>query len=149
SHRLMFKICKSSDGGSNWETVLEDLPPNASEIRIVVDKPVERGVFVYAPDPEDTVAGEQQRCSYVKYCLDVEGPNINNRFVPTKPGALWPRFYIYDALFSAFGISTEFFDLVSGNGRREIGQVATAIAADIFLHTDEPGSIKLFADDET
>ena len=145
-HALQFGIWKKG----TCEKITVDLKQEINEInemRIDVINPVKSGVHVYAPESGSTAGADQDRYSYVKYCLDLEGPKFHNSPVEKKTEMMWPRFYINNGLFSAYRLSESRFALKKGNGQNEIGVIGLALAADIFLN--EGGSINFLADGAT
>ena len=128
---------------------ISGVPDNASDIRIVVENPVEEGVYVYAPSPS-YYTPDGKRCSFVEYALDLEGPVFHDDILPKIPDALSPRFHINSGLFFGYKLSTMLFDARRGNGQHQIGKIALALGADIFVKTSSgaKGSIKFYADDD-
>lgn len=137
SHTLRFAVwkCPRPDhNGDNKATCHEihlSLPEHYREVEIRVNKPVESGVYVYAPPPGSP--GINDRYSYVEYYPDLEGPKFHDKGLTKIASALWPRFYINNGLFSAYKLTKSRFALKRGNSQQEIGSLALALAADIFL----------------
>jgi hypothetical protein len=139
SHVLNFGIWRKSD----CRQIEIAIPEGRQEIEINVINPVDDGVYVY--DPALGTPPIEHRDSYVEYCLDMEGPKVHGKPLEKNPDALWPRFRINNGLFCAYKTSLSQFRFERGGIRvRDLGPIALALAADIFLSPG--GSIEFLMD---
>ena len=158
SHRLRFEVWKKGSPCAQIPASLPmgfELPAGHHKMNISVNNPVEAvdGVYVYAPASESSAGdgaykADRGRYSYVKYCVDLEGPDFHDKKLIKKPEALWPRFYINNGLFYTHQVTKSRCGLDRGGVLRELapGNLGLSLAADIFLGSG--GSIDFVIDDE-
>ncbi|MFP5261281.1 MAG: hypothetical protein ACLGJB_05175 [Blastocatellia bacterium] len=119
-------------------------PKKAYRLKINVNRPVRNGVYVFDPAPGSGAL--DGRYSFIEYGLDLEGPDMHNRWLQKRSESLWPRFSITNGLFYTYKVSVSKFALARGKVLGKSKNIVLVQAADIYL--DMEGSIEFILNDE-